>query len=194
MINICNCHRLFFCMLLAGCHALVTPVPLVGHGEACLSDGCYELRLKGLENRPVRMGVAYDETNSVYQIDAGEAGKFMALCRQESPNQVLMSFTLSSQAMKKIGGALTESEVLFVGRKYVNGRLSKTDGSYDLWVLMETNKMSDVCFTERLLDMIPPTNAPPFSYAGTLCRVAVNGGNIHGTNKKRALADDSTME
>ena len=198
MINISNCRGLLLLMPLAGCHALVTPVPLVGHGEACLPDGCYELRLKGFENRPVQMMVIYDKTNSVYRIDAGEDGMFMALCRQECLNQVLMSFTLSSQAVKKIGRILTESEMLFVGRKYVNGRLSKNEGSYDLWVLMETNELSATCFTsaspDRLLDMVPSTNAPPFAYSGTIRRLEGNSGNIHGKEGQRSFTDNSTMD
>lgn len=167
-------------VLLVGCDALVTTNPLVSHGGAYLRDGRYVLMLKDFET-PIHFTIAYDKTNSVYQIDARKEGMFQALCRLERSDQLLVSLTLSNQAMKNAYGVLAESERLFIARVYVNARLMRKGEGYDLWILNKAKDISDGCCvsglpSDRLLPMLPSTNAPPFVYAGRLFRIGEDGG------------------
>ena len=183
-----------FCVLLVGCDALVTTNPLVKHGEAHLLDGRYVLMLKGAET-PMHLTIAYDKTNSVYQIDAGKEGTFQALCRLERPDRLLVSLTLSNRALKNAYGVLAESERLFIARVYVNARLMKKDDAYDLWILNKAKDISDGCGltalpSERLLSLLPPTNAPPFVYSGKLLRLGDDGGILNGDQSQVSLMND----
>ena len=181
-------------VFLVGCDALVTTNPLVEHGEAHLLDGRYVLMLKDSET-PIHFTIVYDRTNSVYQIDVGKEGTFQALCRLERPGQLLASLTLSNQALKNAYGVLAESERLFIARVYVNARLMKKNDAYDLWVLNKAKDISDGCgFTalpsERLLPLLPPTNAPPFVYSGKLLRLGDDGGILNGDQSQVSLMND----
>ena len=71
-------HSVVVAALLVGCHALITTAPIVEHCDKCMPDGVYEVKLKGLENVPIRLSVAHDMTNSIYKVDAGEHGCFQA--------------------------------------------------------------------------------------------------------------------
>ena len=195
----------FVCLLFCvGCDVLVTTNPLVSHGGAYLRDGRYVLMLKDFET-PIHFTIAYDKTNSVYQIDARKEGMFQALCRLERSDQLLVSLTLSNQAMKNAYGVLAESERLFIARVYVNARLMRKGEGYDLWILNKAKDISDGCCvsglpSDRLLPMLPATNAPPFVHAGKLFRIGEDGGIQDGecpqlplTNAVDRLADGDKM-
>ena len=182
------------CIFLAGCNVLVTTDPLVKHGGKYLRDGRYVLKLKDFET-PIHFTIAYDKTNSIYQIDAGKEGTFQALCRHESPDMLLVSLTLSNQTLKNAYGVLAESERLFIARVYVNARLVRQRIGYDLWLLNSAKAISDGCRVsglpaDRLLPLLPSTNAPPFVHAGKLFRIGEDGGIQDGECPQLPLTND----
>jgi len=173
----------FVCLLFCvGCDVLVTTNPLVKFGGEYLQEGRYVLSLKDLD-KTFPLTISYDRTNSIYQIDAGGDGSFQAACKLEREGgPLLVSLTASDSALKKVYGRLTESEGAFLARLYVTARLARDGIGYDVWLLNSAKAISDGCRVsglpaDRLLPLLPSTNAPPFVHAGKLFRIGEDGWN-----------------
>ena len=196
----------FVCLLFCvGCDVLVTTNPLVKFGGEYLQEGRYVLSLKDLD-KTFPLTISYDRTNSIYQIDAGGDGSFQAACKLEREGgPLLVSLTASDSALKKVYGRLTESEGAFLARLYVTARLARDGIGYDVWLLNSAKAISDGCRVsglpaDRLLPLLPSTNAPPFVHAGKLFRIGEDGGIQDGecpqlplTNDVDRLADGDKM-
>ncbi len=165
-----------------GCSALVTTNPLVQHGGDCVKDGLYSLVLDDFKET-IPLTVAYDRTNVSYVVDAGpKYGTFHAMCCREKTGQLLLSITLSRQAQRKAFDSLTELEGAFLSIVHANARLIGNEESYDVWVLQSSRDISDGCSLtalppEKLLPMLPSTNAAPFVCVGKLLRKEIAEGS-----------------
>lgn len=174
---------------------LLTANPFVKWGGAYLQDGRYVVILKDF-NRTFPLSISYDRTNSVYEVDAGTEGSFNARCVIErSGGPILVSLTASDSALKKVYGQLTESEGALLAKLYVTARLVRKGISYDVWLLNSAKGISDGCRVsglpaDRLLPMLPPTNAPPFVYSGKLLRLGDDGGILSGDQAQVSLMND----
>ena len=165
------------CAFISGCHVLMTTEPLAKHGGEYIQEGQYVLMLKDIKEA-LSLSIAYDKSNAVYRVDAGKEGVFEGRCVLERSNQLLASLTIPYSSAYR---SLTESEGGFIIRGYVNVRLIKTEAGYDVWALKRSKCISDGCHVsalpaQKLLPLLPQTNAPPFSYEGKLRRIGDDGG------------------
>ena len=184
-IQYCCCY-VFFCFLI-GCRALVTTTPLANRGEACLSDGIYELLFNDAKTS-IQLSIAYDATNCFYRVDAGTNGSFKALCRMDGDGQILTSISLSCLADNRIVNVTTECERLFLVKVYANARLVKVNDTYDIWVLNKTDDIADGCYItalppEKILPKLPSSNIFPFSCKGKL-RFLESTCDVHTASQK----------